>query len=407
MKLLISAFSCQPNSGSEPGIGWGVVREAARRHSVWVLTDSHNRPGIERELGENGLPGAHFVYVALPPGFQKLAAVRWRGYVYYLLWQIRAYRVARRLHRRRRFDLVHHVSYGNSWAPSFMGFLGLPFIWCAGARETTPWRFLRALSWRGRASEAVRNLAAAVLGTVTLRLTATRASIILTPSDAGLWGGLRTTAQFPLGGLNLSDAARLRSLPERRERPFRVVSIGRLVAWKGFGLGLMAFAAVHKDLPESEYWIVGDGPERPALEKLARRLGCASQVQFRRWLPRDRVPETLAQVDVLVHPSLHEQFGYVVLEAMAAGRPVVCLRAGGCGRLVSGGGGIAIPVSTPERVVRELHQVLLEMARDPEKRFDMGRLARARALGQWSWERVGERLARLYESASPLRKQLS
>lgn len=105
--------------------------------------------------------------------------------------------------------------------------------------------------WRALAAEVVRKLAVAVFGTATRSLTATRASFILTPSDGGLWGGLKTTAQFPLGGLNSIEVARLRDLPERREPPFRVASIGRLVVWKGFGLGLMAFAALHKDPPGS------------------------------------------------------------------------------------------------------------------------------------------------------------
>jgi glycosyltransferase involved in cell wall biosynthesis len=161
----------------------------------------------------------------------------------------------------------------------------------------------------------------------------------------------------------------------------------------------MAFAALLRELPESEYWIVGAGPERNWLEKLARRLGCAEKVRFLDWMPRASLLKLLSEVDLLVHPSLHENFGYVVLEAMAAGRPVVCLGTGGCSRLVLDGGGVVIPVSTPRQVVSELCSALRRLALDPARRHREGQRAREWALEQWNWERVGERLAAVYHES--------
>jgi glycosyltransferase involved in cell wall biosynthesis len=179
-----------------------------------------------------------------------------------------------------------------------------------------------------------------------------------------------------------------------------LASIGRLLGWKGFSLGLAAFAAFSKEFPDSEYWIIGDGPERRRLEEQARRLGCAEKVRFLGWIPRCKLMEALSEVDVLVHPSLHEQFGYVVLEAMAAGRPVVCLEAGGCGKLVAEAGGTTIPMSTPEQVVSALCDALLELARNPARRLRRGRQARGWVTEMWNWNRVGERLATVYQEVS-------
>ena len=399
MRILISAFSCSPNRGSEPGAGWGVVREAASRHEVWVLTDPHNRPHVEGEMAARPVPAAHFVYVALPVGYLRVSNVQWLGYLYYSLWQLRAYRVARRLHRQKVFDLVHHVTYCNSWAPSFMGWLGIPFVWCAGGKEVTPWRFYCVLSWRSRLTETVRSVAVKVLGAVTRCCTASHASVILSSSDTRSWNTDLPVRRFLLGGLDPAEAAALQDVPERTGGPFRVASIGRLQGWKGFALGVMAFAALLRELPESEYWIVGAGPERNWIEKLARRLGCAEKVRFLDWMPRASLLKLLSEVDLLVHPSLHESFGYVVLEAMAAGRPVVCLGTGGCGQLVSDGGGVVIPVSTPRQVVSELCSALRQLALDPARRHQEGQRARKWALEQWNWERVGERLTAVYHES--------
>jgi glycosyltransferase involved in cell wall biosynthesis len=399
MRILISAFSCSPNLGSEPGLGWGVVREAALRHEVCVLTDPHNRPHVEEEMAARPVPGAAFVFVTLPLEYHRVADVCWLGYLYYFFWQLRAYRVARRLHKQRAFDLVHHVTYGNSWAPSFMGWLGIPFVWCAGGKEVTPWRFYRVLSWRSRVTETARSLAVKGLGAVTHYCTAAHASVILSSSDTRSWNTDLPVRRFLLGGLAPAEAAALQNLPARTGGPFRVASIGRLQGWKGFALGVMAFAALLRELPESEYWIVGTGPERKWLEKLAGRLGCAGRVRFLDWMPRASLLTLLSEVDVLVHPSLHENFGYVVLEAMAAGRPVVCLGTGGCGELVSDGGGVVIPVSTPGQVASELCGALRQLALDPARRHQEGQQVRKWALEQWNWERAGERLAAVYQDS--------
>ena len=93
MKLLISAYACEPGLGSEPGVGWNCVRQAARFHEVWVLTRKNNREPIENALKTVPLENVHFAYFDLPrwARFWKRGT---RGlHLYYYLWQIGAYLV--------------------------------------------------------------------------------------------------------------------------------------------------------------------------------------------------------------------------------------------------------------------------------------------------------------------------
>ena len=97
LKLLISAYACEPGKGSEPGVGWRWALEtAALGHDVWVLTRSNNEPAIAHQLAVLGHPSnLHFLYYDLPP------SLRWwkRGgltvHLYYLLWQWGAYKFIR------------------------------------------------------------------------------------------------------------------------------------------------------------------------------------------------------------------------------------------------------------------------------------------------------------------------
>jgi len=402
VRVLLSAFSCQPGRGSEPGVGWGVVSQAALRHQIVVLTDEHNRPAIEQERALTPLSQASFVYLGVPSVYRWAAKSKCYGYLYYFLWQLWALRVARKLHREHPFDLVHHVTFVNSWAPSFLGRLGIPFVWFAGAKEHTPIRFYRVLSWRARITEALRSLAVAGMGWLNLRWTAVRASVVVTSSPERVWpSGLHVRRQ-PVGALSQEELTSLAKIPFRSSSGFRLCSIGRLEGWKGFALGLSAFARLLSARPETEYWLIGDGPERKRLERLTIDLNCSHKVKFLGWVPRSEIPGLLAQVDVLVHPSLHEQFGYVVLEAMAAGRVVLVTDSGGCGRLAKSGGGVVIPLVSPEQVVSELHEALLGLALDEEHRLRAAQAARKAAEELWSWAAAGSRLEQIYQQAAGL-----
>lgn len=112
MKVLISAFACEPGSGSENGVGWHWVMEVSRLgHEVWVLTRAVNRPAIERARAAGGVPGnVHFLYYDLPYLAETFDGYNLTVYPYYLLWQWNAYRLARTVHAVQSFDLVHHVT---------------------------------------------------------------------------------------------------------------------------------------------------------------------------------------------------------------------------------------------------------------------------------------------------------
>jgi len=402
VRVLLSAFSCQPGRGSEPGVGWGVVSQAALRHQIVVLTDAHNRPAIEQERALTPLSQASFVYLGLPSVYRWAGKSKCSGYLYYFLWQLWALRVARKLHREHPFDLVHHVTFVNSWAPSFLGRLGIPFVWFAGAKEHTPIRFYRVLSWRARITEALRSLAVAGMGWLNLRWTAVRASVVVTSSPERVWPARLTVERQPVGALGEEEMVALGGLPIRKGGPFRMASIGQLNGGKGLVMGMRAFVRLLETHPESEYWIVGDGPERKRLERLAHELRCAHRVQFLGWVPRSEIPALLAQVDVLVHPSLHEQFGYVVLEAMAAGRVVLVTDVGGCGPLAKSGCGVVIPLESPEQVTAELHKALLRLVWDGGHRLRAAQAARKAAEELWSWAAAGSRLEQIYQQAAGL-----
>jgi glycosyltransferase involved in cell wall biosynthesis len=174
----------------------------------------------------------------------------------------------------------------------------------------------------------------------------------------------------------------------------RFISIGRLLHWKGFHLGLRAFAQAN--LTAGEFWIVGDGPERKRLESLCQELQISDRVHFFGSLPRDLTLRKLGECDVLVHPSLHDFSPTVCLEAMAANRPVICLELGGPATQITTETGFKIPAHNPEQAVKDMAKAMQRLACEPELRVAMGKAGRQRVNQLYSWEMKGKFLRKLY-----------
>jgi glycosyltransferase involved in cell wall biosynthesis len=406
LKVLMSAYACEPGKGSEPGVGWNWARQMVRWHDVWVLTRANNRPTIESAAPAGGQANIHWVYFDLPrwASFWKKGS---RGIqVYYFLWQLAARRAGARLHREVGFDVLHHVTFGKYWVPSYLGLLPVrSILGPLGGGESTPTALAGTLDRRGRWFERKRNLVRVLAGCdPVLRASLRRASLAAATTEETkrtleALGASRVVVE-PQCGVSEEELAFFSRLPVRSESPFRLISIGRLLPWKGFHLGLEAFARFHRVCPESEYWVVSDGPEAGRLKQLAAELGIANCVTFwGRLRELSDVYAKLAQADVLVHPAFHEAFGNVCLEALAAGRPVICLDVGGPGLQVTEQCGFKAPVDSLEHALSSMEDAMALLYRNPDLRLRMGAAARERARKQFHWARKAERMNDFYTAA--------
>jgi glycosyltransferase involved in cell wall biosynthesis len=399
LRVLMSAYGCEPGKGSEPGIGWNVAREMARRHDVWVITRANNRAAIESALVREPVAGLTFAYYDVP---------RWASWwkrgsrgvqLYYYLWQLGIHSLARRLHREVGFDVTHHVTFVKYWAPSPLARLPVPFLWGpVGGGDSTPRAFLADLSPASRRYERLREAARWVGERDPLvRLTARRAGLAVatTPETAAAVKriGARRVETLSQVGFAPHEIASV-GAAARRDGAFRVISLGNLLGLKGYHLGLRAFARLGEGA--AEYWLVGDGPERGNLEQLARELGVAARVRFFGRLPRSEAVARLAECDVLLHPSLHDSGGIVCLEAMGAGKPVVCLDLGGPSLIVRPETGCSIPARDPAQAVEALSEALRRLAGDGELRARLGEAGRRRVAEEYNWTRKGEIFDRMY-----------
>jgi glycosyltransferase involved in cell wall biosynthesis len=210
--------------------------------------------------------------------------------------------------------------------------------------------------------------------------------------------GAPHVVQLPLS-LGDEEMTALGKFPPPPAGPFRALCLGRLLHWKGFYLAIRAFALFARKSADAELWIVGGGPYQQNLEKVAAQTGMGSRVRFWGHLSHAAAMDKLSRSHVLMHPALHDNFPGVCLEAMAAGRPVICLNIGGPAIQVTPETGFIAPAKTPEESVQAMASFLTRLDEDRVLLAEMSARARIRVREEFTVNKIGAATSALYAEA--------
>jgi phosphatidylinositol alpha-1,6-mannosyltransferase len=202
------------------------------------------------------------------------------------------------------------------------------------------------------------------------------------------------------------DAARGTAIAAQHPPALTLLSVARIQRRKGHDLVIRALPALRQRVPALRYVIVGGGPERGNLERLAAELGVTDLVFFAGEVPDDDLPAYFAACDIFVLPtrvdaSDFEGFGIVFLEAAAAGKPSIGGRNGGVPEaIVEGETGMLVDADDLEGLTRSL----LTLAENRELLTRMGTAGRERAVRDFSWEQAAEAVSGIHERIAAARR---
>lgn len=399
---MISAYGCEPGKGSEQGVGWNWVLQLARLAELVVVTRANNQAAIEAALPAEYAERIRFVYYDLPDRLRAFKRKERGLYLYYLLWQWGAYRLMKRQLASHPVDYTMHLTFGSVWMPTFMHHLPFPFIWGpVGGGEAVPWKLIRTLPLRGRLVQYARYFLTASFGLNPLVVGITRrARIILARTDD-------TAKMFPArhsGKVRvvLETAAAEEWFDHQKtgyagSTTINVIYTGRLVPLKNLGMGIKAIAAARRAGADIHFTIVGDGPLKSALVRLAEAEGIADAVTFAGRFSQQEVFDHLAASDVYLFPSLKEGGVWSLMEAMAVGLPSICVNSSGMKVIADANSARMIDPDHPEKMVADLARALSALAASPELRHEMGISARERLAQHFRWEQKHVFLSDLFD----------
>ena len=408
-KVLLSAYQCGAGMGSVSQIGWEWATRLSRRTGVTLVTHIRNRDAIEahrHELGDSEVVYIDTEWFAGP--LYRLArrifprsehAVFLISSLDYLLFDyLSVRRLKRRMKEGARWDVAHAVTPVSPMTPASLhrlglptvlgplnGGLGMPKAFSSIMRQEASWIYpLRRLSaWLQRLRGSV-NKASVVL-------TATKA----TRESIGQAGNERIVSMTETGvDLDIFQAAPWPEAPGIGN-PLRIFFAGRLIPVKGLPMLLSAVAQLAKEFP-IHLTVAGDGPMRDEWQRMAAELGIAKNVEFLGSVGLPEISREMKKCHLFCLPSVRESGGAVLLEAMAASRPVMALAYGGPAEIVDEEVGRALPPANEEAVILGLAEALRDVVENPVAWQAKGISGRRRVETLYSWEGKIEAAMKIY-----------
>lgn len=405
MNVLITAYAINPFKGSEDGMGWNFVCQAARFNQVIAITRKNNRSFIEKYMIEN--PSAvyqniKFEYFDLPYYLRFWKKGSRFSLLYFYLWQmfIPFFIIRKKI----KTDLLHNLNFHNDWTPSFLWVIGKPFVWGpVGHHPKIPKDFILPIYGpkaylNDRLKYVAKNIFWYLDPMLWLsRIKATKIFCMNSVTEKKINSQNSSTMLMP------SVGSENRLFSKKENQFFDILSIGRFIPLKGFDIAIEAFKKFHDKLSDSEkkkvrLILVGKGEEEKKLKQMVLNRGLFHSVIFKNWMDREQLDDSYASASLFLFPS-HEGAGMVVSEAFSYGLPVICFDNAGPGEFVNAQCGRKVAYSNYEQSTSDFADHLQSLFYNHEIKERLSRGARNRFLNMFDWNIKGEILHRAYVSA--------
>jgi glycosyltransferase involved in cell wall biosynthesis len=402
-RILMIAFSCDPDQSMEDRNGWNRAIQAAERYDVVVLTNSESHSSRLYLSVPNHLKGRiEFLSVPLSTKQQRQLNCPLRFYRGYRAWLESGKRLADKHHAERPFALTHLVSLCGYREPGNFWQLDAPFIFGpVGGTSGFPVRFLSIIDFRSGLFELARNVLNSyqLLWSRRVRLAIRGAARVIAANESSC-KDLRTILGDRNISVELETALDYAPEPPKGVRevgaPLKILWTGRFRAWKGLPLLLHAIAELPSDV-RVQLKIVGEGSCLQSWQKLASKLGIEAQLE---WIDRPRYRESIPYyrwADVFSFTSLRDTSGTGLLEALAAGTPIIGMNHQGAADIMSRGGSIPISAESPRKAISEIRAAIIKVAGDADYLKTLSNEATQRAY-DYCWDTRASSMHEIYSN---------
>lgn len=411
LKILINAYACSPDMGSEPGMGWNWCMNLANYCKLFIITEGEFKDNIQVALPYlSQAANIHFYYNPVSEEIRRMCWNQgdWRFYKYYKDWQKRTAEIARNVCREEKIDILHQLNMIGFREPGYLWRVsretGIPFVWGPiGGLKQFPMAYAIGGSLKMKIFLRLKNFLNVLQLNNDRRVDAAiKQASLLISSIPDSYNAIKKykgkeSIIIPETGTFVQEG--FVDEPNRFTKDYlTILWVGKFDFRKRLDLAIAIVSQIKLSCPKIILKIYGTGNKNQIDEakSLAQRMDVESIVQWMGNCSNGQVTEDMRKADIFLFTSVNEDTSTVVLEAISNHLPVLCFDTCGMAHVINDEVGIKIPLTNPQQSVKDFAEKIkyLYTHRDVLKQMSGNCQKRAKEL---SWENKAKQMVELYE----------
>jgi glycosyltransferase involved in cell wall biosynthesis len=404
MKILINAYACSPNMGSEPGMAWNWCVNLANHCELHIITEGEFKEQIDAVLPT--LPQGkkmHFYYNPVSEKVRKMCWNQgdWRFYYYYRKWQYKTYKIAKEIIAKERIDIIHQLNMIGFREPGYLWKNNqIPFIWGPiNAKESIPESYLEFADFKTKLFFSIKKNITKLQFRYLKKVknAAKKAKIVIAASSDSANSIYK---YFDVTPIVINESGTNSNLNNNQtlkfsDKEFNLIWVGRFIFTKQLDLAIKTLKFINNI--NIKLHIVGGSIEEELLWK--KKYDNQSLDKFVYWhgkVSQLEVQKLMQKSDLLFFTSIFEGTPHVVLEAISNNLPVLCFNTCGQGDVINEKVGVKIELTNPEQSIKDFAKAINYLNDNRNILIEMSNNCSYR-LKELSWEQKAQQLFKLYQ----------
>lgn len=446
LRIIVNSYTCCPNMGSEPGMGWNWIINLARYCEVYVISEGEFRPQIEAWMEEQGATTSEtlkidavesscwyslknkewqgrvcFYWNQVSPNVRKMCWNQgdWRFYRYYERWQRKTADIARDICGKNKIDILHQLNMIGFREPGYLWQVsketGIPFVWGPiGGMKQFPMAYAKGGGLKIRLFAFVKNIINVLQIKYDRRVKkALNQAALLISSIPDSYEAIKKyhgleSVIIPETGCLVDEKIRnerytySKLLDDKNksvdnDSAIKLLWVGKFDFRKRLDIALRIIAELRELNVSLVVFGSGNDEQVQKAKDLISELDIEDMVTLMGNTSNEVVKAYMQKSDLFLFTSVNEDTSTVVLEAISNELPVICFDTCGMAAVVDSSVGVKIPLSTPSQSVKDFAEKIEYLYNHTEELQRMSENCRARA-EELSWENKAKQVVKLYES---------
>ncbi|WP_443733307.1 glycosyltransferase family 4 protein [Xylanibacter rarus] len=407
LKILVNAYACSPNMGSEPGMAWNRCVNLAKYCELHIITEGEFRDKIEAVLptlpqGNN----MHFYYNPVSNEIRKMCWNQgdWRFYKYYREWQWKTYIMAEEIIKQHDIDIVHQLNMIGFREPGYLWKIeNKPFVWGPiGGLKQFPNSYLEGSGIKMKLFNRIKNIVNIyqIKHDKRVNQALKKADLLICsiPDSYNVikrYKGLNSII-IPETGCFIDDKAIRRNREEKANGDFKLLWVGKFDFRKQLNIALATMAKL-KDKSNIKLIICGSGSDDQVsyYKQMALKLDIEDNVVWKGNIENSKVKEEMRKSDIFFFTSVSEDTSTVVLEAVSCELPVLCFDTCGMGYVINESVGQKIPLTNPKQSADDFAEKINYLYNNREYLQNLSDGCKQRQK-ELSWDNKAKQMVELY-----------